>query len=51
MILKLQKLRKGMPEQSYRIALPKSLIEYYKLQDKKFLIEFKNGKIVLTPLE
>lgn len=51
MILKLQKLRTGTSEQAYRIALPKSLIEHYKYQDKKFLVEFKNGKIILTPLD
>ncbi|MEN7982453.1 MAG: hypothetical protein ABFQ65_03315 [Nanoarchaeota archaeon] len=51
MILKLQKLRLGTPEQAYRIALPKSLIEYHNYQNKKFLVEFKKDKIILTPID
>ena len=50
MILKLQKIRAGTKYESYRVSLPKSLIEFHNLQDALFLIEFKRGKLVLNPL-
>ena len=51
MILKLQKLREGTKYESYRIAIPKSIIEHYKLQNSKFELMVKNKKLILTPLK
>ena len=50
MILKMQIIRKGTKYESYRVSIPKSLIEHYKLKNLKFKIEYKNGKLILTPI-
>ena len=50
MILKLQKLRKGTKYESYRLALPKAVIESHNWQNKDFKLEIKGKKIVLTTI-
>ena len=49
MILKLQKVRANTKYESYRISLPKSIIEHLKLKDCKFKLEIKGRKLILTP--
>jgi hypothetical protein len=51
MILKLQKIRSGTKYESYRISIPKSLINHYKLEDCRFKLECKGKNIVLIPLK
>lgn len=47
MRIKLQKLREGTEYQSYRIAIPKAIIESKKWQDKEFELEDKGDSLVL----
>jgi hypothetical protein len=49
MRVKLQKLREGTPHQSYRVALPKSIIEAKKWQNKEFILEDKGKYLILKP--
>jgi hypothetical protein len=51
MRINIQKLRKGTKHQSYRIALPKSLIEAKNWQDKDFKLEDKGGYLILKPVK
>ncbi len=46
MRVKIQKLREGTPHQSYRIALPKAIIEAKKWEDKEFELEDKGDSLV-----
>lgn len=50
MILKLQKVRPNTKYESYRISIPKSIIEHLNLKDSKFKLEIKGKKLILTPL-
>jgi hypothetical protein len=47
MRIKIQKLRAGTEYQSYRIALPKAIIESRKLEDAEFELEDKGDKLIL----
>lgn len=47
MILKLQKLREGTEYQSYRLAIPKAVIESKNWQDSDFKLELKDDCLVL----
>lgn len=47
MRIKLQKLREGTEYQSYRIALPKALIEAKKLENAEFELEDGGDKLIL----
>ena len=49
MRVKLQKLREGTEYQSYRIALPKAIIESKKWEDTEFELEDKGDKLILKP--
>ncbi|MBR9704224.1 AbrB/MazE/SpoVT family DNA-binding domain-containing protein [Candidatus Pacearchaeota archaeon] len=49
--IKLQVIRKDTKYESYRVTLPRALIKAHDLSDKDFDLEFKNGKIVLTPVK
>ncbi len=51
MILKLQKVRPRTKYESYRISIPKSIIEHLKIKDCKFKIEIKGKKLILTPIK
>ncbi len=51
MRLKLQKLREGTEYQSYRIAIPKAIIESKKWENKEFELEDKGKFLVLKPVE
>lgn len=47
MRIKIQKLREGTPYQSYRIALPKAVIESKKWENKEFELEDEGDRLVL----
>lgn len=49
-ILKPQIIRKNTKYQSYRINIPKAIIEANNWQNKKFKLEIKNKKILLIPM-
>ena len=51
MRVKLQKLREGTDHQSYRIALPKSIIEAKGWQDNDFTLEDKGKYLILRPVK
>ncbi len=51
MILKLQKVRPGTKYESYRISIPKSVVEHYRLEDSKFKLEVKAKRLILIPLK
>jgi len=51
MILKLQVLRKGTKYESYRLAIPKAIVETHNLKDKDFKLEIKDKKLILTPIK
>ncbi len=50
-IIKIQKLRENTKYQSYRIALPKSMIEAKDWQNKDFKLEDKGSYLVLKPMK
>lgn len=55
MILKMQIIRKGTKYESYRVSIPKSLVEHYDLKNCKFKIEYKEekkgqDKLILIPI-
>jgi hypothetical protein len=47
MRIKLQKLRAGTEYQSYRIAIPKAIIESKKLENAEFELEDKGDRLIL----
>jgi hypothetical protein len=47
MRIKIQKLREGTKYQSYRIALPKAIIESKKWENIEFELEDKGDRLVL----
>ena len=51
MRIKIQKLREGTKYQSYRIAIPKAIIESKKWEDKEFELEDKGDKLILRPVK
>ena len=51
MRIKIQKLRKGTEYQSYRIALPKAIIESKKWEEVEFELEDKGKFLVLKPVK
>lgn len=51
MRIKIQKLREGTDHQSYRIALPKAIIESKKWEDKEFELEDKGDRLVLKAVK
>ena len=51
MRIKIQKLREGTKYQSYRIALPKAIIESKQWEDIEFKLEDKGNKLILTPVK
>lgn len=51
MRIKLQKLREGTEYQSYRIALPKAIIESKKWENAEFELEDKGNKLILTAVK
>lgn len=51
MRIKLQKLREGTEYQSYRIAIPKAIIESKNWEDKEFELEDKGDKLILKPVK
>lgn len=51
MRVKIQKIREGTPHQSYRIALPKAIIEAKKWEDVEFELEDKGDSLVLKAVK
>ncbi|KKL81913.1 hypothetical protein LCGC14_1990040 [marine sediment metagenome] len=51
MRIKIQKLREGTNHQSYRIALPKAIIEAKKWEDVEFELEDKGNMLVLRAVK
>lgn len=51
MILTMQIVRKGTKYESYRVSIPKSMVEEYNLKNVKFKIEYIKGKLILTPIK
>lgn len=51
MRIKIQKLREGTKYQSYRIALPKAIIESKKWEEVEFKLEDKGDKLILIPIK
>jgi len=49
--INMQILRKGTKYASYRIALPKDIIEGHNWEKHKFKLEVINNKLVLTPVK
>ncbi len=49
--LKLQTLRKGTPYASYRITLPKNVIELKGWQKTNFELELKEDRLILKPVK
>ncbi len=49
--LKLQIVRKGTEYESYRITIPRALIEAHGLREKDFELKIKKGEIILTPVK
>jgi hypothetical protein len=47
MRIKIQKLREGTKYQSYRIALPKAIIESKKWENIEFELEDKGDRLIL----
>lgn len=50
-IVNLQILREGTKYSSYRLTLPKSLIESKNWEKSKFKLELKGNSIVLKPVK
>lgn len=50
-ILGLQVLRKGTKYESYRISLPKDIIEAKGWEKAKFKLELKENHIILKPVK
>ena len=48
-VLNLQILREGTKYASYRVTLPKHIIEAKGWESSKFELELKDDRIVLTP--
>jgi len=49
--LKLQVVRKDTKYESFRVTIPKTIIDEYDLKDKDFKFEVKRGKLILTPIK
>lgn len=50
-IIQLQIVRKGTKYESFRITIPRAIIEAHILRSKNFKLEVKGKKIILTPVE
>lgn len=51
MRIKVQRLREGTKYQSYRIAIPKSIIEAKGWQNKDMDLEDKGSHLILKPIK
>jgi len=49
--LKLQIVREGTKYESYRLTIPKAVIDVHNLRDKDFELRLKGKDIVLTPVK
>jgi len=49
--LKLQIVREGTKYESYRLTIPRAVIQAHDLRDKDFELEIKNNKIILIPVK
>ncbi len=49
--LKLQIVRKGTKYESFRITIPRVIMDEYDFKDKDFKLEVKKNKIILIPVK
>ena len=49
--IKLQIVREGTKYESYRITIPRAVIQAHNLRNKDFKLEIKGNKIILTPIK
>ena len=49
--VKLQIVREGTKYESYRITIPRAVIQAHNLRDKDFKLEVKGNKLVLVPIK
>ena len=49
--VKLQIVRAGTKYESYRITIPRAVIQAHNLRDKDFKLEVKGNKLVLVPVK
>lgn len=49
--LKLQIIREGTKYESYRLTIPKAVIQAHNLMNKDFKLEIKGDKIILIPVK
>ena len=47
----MQIIRKGTKYESFRITIPRAIIEMNNLNDKSFKLEMKGKKLILTPIK
>lgn len=50
-IIHLQIIRRNTKYESFRITIPKAIIESHGLKDKDFKLEVKGNKIIFTPVK
>ena len=48
--IQMQIVRKDTPYESFRITLPRAIVQAHNLRDKDFNLEIEGKKIVLTPV-
>ena len=49
--VKLQIVRAGTKYESYRITIPRAVIQAHNLRDMDFRLEIKNNNIILVPVK
>ena len=49
--IKMQIVRKGTKYENYRVSIPKAIIEAHNMKGKDFILEIKQGKIILKPIK
>jgi len=49
--LKLQIVREGTEYESYRLTIPRAVIQAHNLREKDFKLEIKGNKIILIPVK
>lgn len=49
--IKLQIVRKGTKYESYRLTIPRAVIQAHNLKNKDFKLEIKGRKLILTPIK
>ena len=50
MLLKLQKIREGTKYESYRLSIPRAIVQVHKLENCKFKLEMQRKNLILIPV-